>query len=230
MAAAKRQIIEKNKPQTLAQRSDPISPGYETGHRWRLREKFLVGGLKGFLDYEIIELLLTLGTPRRDCRKQAKEAIITFAPSRLRVSQIRSDSSTMVRHGRIDNRRAYTLVEMLMSITLTLFMMAFVVKIFGLVGNSVENSRAVLEMNERLRSAASRLRMDLEGATADMTPEQRRELARRLPPPAGRPGRGPLSCQARRDPCRSGPVHPGSRRGPSPGRPQRCVRACQGIQ
>ncbi len=48
------------------------------GHRWRLREKFLKGGLKGFLDYEIIELLLTLGTPRRDCKSQAKEAMKRF--------------------------------------------------------------------------------------------------------------------------------------------------------
>jgi len=45
------------------------------GHRERLREKFLKGGLKGFLDYEIIELLLTLGTPRKDCKVQAREAV-----------------------------------------------------------------------------------------------------------------------------------------------------------
>ncbi|MFB0566297.1 MAG: DNA repair protein RadC [Candidatus Aminicenantaceae bacterium] len=48
------------------------------GHRRRLREKFLKGGLKGFLDYEIVELLLTLGTPRRDCKEQAKEALRKF--------------------------------------------------------------------------------------------------------------------------------------------------------
>jgi DNA repair protein RadC len=33
------------------------------GHRQRLREKFLKSGLDGFHDYEIIELLLTLGQP-----------------------------------------------------------------------------------------------------------------------------------------------------------------------
>lgn len=48
------------------------------GHRVRLREKFLRGGLQGFLDYEIIELLLTLGTPRRDCKQQAKESLEKF--------------------------------------------------------------------------------------------------------------------------------------------------------
>ncbi len=48
------------------------------GHRHRLREKFLQGGLDGFLEYEIIELLLALGTPRRDCKRQAKEALREF--------------------------------------------------------------------------------------------------------------------------------------------------------
>ncbi len=48
------------------------------GHRKRLREKFIKSGLDGFADYEIVELLLTLGAPRRDCKKQAKEAIKSF--------------------------------------------------------------------------------------------------------------------------------------------------------
>jgi len=48
------------------------------GHRKRLREKFIRSGLAGFHDYEIIELLLSLGTPRRDCKQPAKEAIKRF--------------------------------------------------------------------------------------------------------------------------------------------------------
>jgi len=48
------------------------------GHRKRLRERFVKSGLKGFHDYEIIELLLTLGAPRKDCKPQAKEAIQRF--------------------------------------------------------------------------------------------------------------------------------------------------------
>jgi DNA repair protein RadC len=48
------------------------------GHRGRLREKFLKAGLAGFLDYEVIELLLTLGTPRRDCREPARLALREF--------------------------------------------------------------------------------------------------------------------------------------------------------
>lgn len=48
------------------------------GHRQRLRDKFLKNGLSGFHDYEIIELLLTLGTPRTDCKKPAKDALKLF--------------------------------------------------------------------------------------------------------------------------------------------------------
>ncbi len=55
----------------------PAGEGRE-GHRRRLREKFIKSGLAGFHDYEIVELLLSLGTPRRDCKAQAKEAIRRF--------------------------------------------------------------------------------------------------------------------------------------------------------
>jgi DNA repair protein RadC len=48
------------------------------GHRARLREKFLTSGLDGFLDYEVIELLLTLATPRKDCKDEAKAALKRF--------------------------------------------------------------------------------------------------------------------------------------------------------
>jgi len=49
------------------------TPG--AGHRARLRDKFLEKGLSAFRDDEIIELLLTLGTPRRDCKQAARELI-----------------------------------------------------------------------------------------------------------------------------------------------------------
>ncbi len=48
------------------------------GHRKRLRERFLQSGLDGFQDYEIVELLITLGKPLSDCKPQAKEAMRRF--------------------------------------------------------------------------------------------------------------------------------------------------------
>lgn len=63
------------------------------GHRKRLRDRFLKSGFDGFLDYEIVELLLTLGTPRKDCKQMAKAAIKAFGGLRgtldARLDQLR---------------------------------------------------------------------------------------------------------------------------------------------
>jgi len=59
-------------------RSPKGQEGRDAGHRARLREKFLKSGLAAFLDYEIIELLLTLGTPRRDCKSAARDVLKEF--------------------------------------------------------------------------------------------------------------------------------------------------------
>lgn len=48
------------------------------GHRQRLRERFMTAGLEGFHDYEVVELLLTLATPRKDCKQTAKAALKRF--------------------------------------------------------------------------------------------------------------------------------------------------------
>ncbi len=48
------------------------------GHRSRLRDRFLSAGLSGFHDYEVVELLLSLGTPRKDCKPAAKAALKRF--------------------------------------------------------------------------------------------------------------------------------------------------------
>ena len=48
------------------------------GHRQRLRERFLERGLESFTDSEVLELLLSLGTPRKDCKDQARELLDIF--------------------------------------------------------------------------------------------------------------------------------------------------------
>ncbi len=57
-------------------------PGHRThsgdGHRERLRDRFRRSGLSGFHDYEVVELLLTLATPRKDCKPAAKAAMERF--------------------------------------------------------------------------------------------------------------------------------------------------------
>lgn len=54
----------------------PIHKG--AGHRKRLRERFLKSGIQGFQDYEVVELLLSLNTPRKDCKESAKQLIERF--------------------------------------------------------------------------------------------------------------------------------------------------------
>ncbi len=58
--------------------ANEISKHKGKGHRQRLRDKFLESGLSGFHDYEVIELLLTLATPRKDCKEIAKAALARF--------------------------------------------------------------------------------------------------------------------------------------------------------
>jgi DNA repair protein RadC len=53
-------------------------PHKGAGHRRRLRDRFLTSGLDGFHDYEVVELLLTLGTPRKDCKETAKALMRRF--------------------------------------------------------------------------------------------------------------------------------------------------------
>jgi DNA repair protein RadC len=48
------------------------------GHRQRLRDKFLELGLSGLTDSEVLELLLTLGTPRKDCKDLARAILKQF--------------------------------------------------------------------------------------------------------------------------------------------------------
>ena len=49
-----------------------------SGRRNRLRQRFLDHGLRGFSDTEILEVLLSFGTPRKDCKVQARALLTRF--------------------------------------------------------------------------------------------------------------------------------------------------------
>ncbi|MCB2184759.1 MAG: DNA repair protein RadC [Desulfobulbaceae bacterium] len=49
------------------------------GHRQRLRDKFSNRGIDSLNDDEVLELLLTMGTPRRDCKETARLLLKEFA-------------------------------------------------------------------------------------------------------------------------------------------------------
>jgi prepilin-type N-terminal cleavage/methylation domain-containing protein len=60
---------------------------------------------------------------------------------------------------------AFTLVEMLVAMAITLVMMGAVVTLFANVSNSVRDRRATMEMSGQLRHARNMLQQDLQGAT-----------------------------------------------------------------
>jgi DNA repair protein RadC len=51
---------------------------HHTGHRQRLRERFLKAGVEALADYEILELLLFRAIPRRDVKPLAKALLAKF--------------------------------------------------------------------------------------------------------------------------------------------------------
>jgi DNA repair protein RadC len=60
---------------------DEQKPGH-SGHRQRLRQRFLKSGLEGFAEYEVVELLLTLAIPRMDVKPIAKALLARFGSLR----------------------------------------------------------------------------------------------------------------------------------------------------
>ena len=72
-------------------------------------------------------------------------------------------------------RAAFTLVEMLVAMAITLVMMAAVVTLFANVSGSVRNRRATIEMSGQLRHVRNMLQQDLQGATCPGLTWQRPE-------------------------------------------------------
>ncbi|MBI5206935.1 MAG: DNA repair protein RadC [Candidatus Firestonebacteria bacterium] len=48
------------------------------GHRKRIKEKYIAGGLNSWLDYEVLEFALSFAIPRKDTKPIAKELLSTF--------------------------------------------------------------------------------------------------------------------------------------------------------
>lgn len=55
----------------------PEKPHY-SGHRDRLRARFLTGGPKALADYELLELILFMAIPQRDVKPLAKALLLRF--------------------------------------------------------------------------------------------------------------------------------------------------------
>ena len=66
-----------------------------SGHRARLRSRFLKGGGDALADYELLELLLFMAIPRRDVKPLAKELLDKFGDF---AGVITADADELSRH------------------------------------------------------------------------------------------------------------------------------------
>ena len=57
--------------------SEAKKPNY-LGHRQRIKEKYEKSGIDGWLDYEVLELVLSYAIPRKDTKPIAKELLSRF--------------------------------------------------------------------------------------------------------------------------------------------------------
>lgn len=72
-------------------------------------------------------------------------------------------------------RTGFTLIEMLVSLAITLIMMAAVVTLFKVVSDSVSQARTGIEMADRLRAARDMIQLDIDHMTAPLAPPLRPE-------------------------------------------------------
>ena len=92
-----------------------MTPEDRLGHRQRLREKFERLGHEAFLDYELLELILTYSIPRRDVKPIAKAlmnrfhtypAVLDASPNELaKIPDLGQNSINLLRLIRSSNLR-----------------------------------------------------------------------------------------------------------------------------
>ena len=68
--------------------------GENEGHRERLRKRFLMSGISGFHDYEVLELLLSYVIVRRDCKKIAKDLLSKYGDLYSLLKQSKDELET----------------------------------------------------------------------------------------------------------------------------------------
>ncbi|MBA4017525.1 MAG: hypothetical protein C0483_10165 [Pirellula sp.] len=73
-------------------------------------------------------------------------------------------------HQRGPGRTAFTLLEVLIALTITLILLGTAAELFKRVTEGITNSRSVMELHDQLRHAKHRLILDLRGTTAPTVP------------------------------------------------------------
>lgn len=68
------------------------------------------------------------------------------------------------------SRRAFSLTELLVAMTIALMVMGSVASLFGVFGRGLSGSQATVELSSKVRAASWQLRKDLAGVTCDLVP------------------------------------------------------------
>jgi DNA repair protein RadC len=92
-------------PKADSSAPDEAEPGH-TGHRQRLRDRFMSGGAEALPDYELLELLLFSAILRKDTKPLAKKLIARFGdfagvisapPSQLAAEGLKDNAITLLK-------------------------------------------------------------------------------------------------------------------------------------
>src|SRR5947209_15863424 len=73
-------------------------------------------------------------------------------------------------HSRRHPQRAFTLVEMLVAMALTLILVYAIAQFYAIVGDAVKDGRSMIQLNQQLRAVVERLKSDLDQITIPVVP------------------------------------------------------------
>ena len=82
----------------------------------------------------------------------------------------KSTVQSLMKSSRLSSRRGVTLIELMVAVTLSLLLIFAVVQIFDVLGKTVTNSRALLELSGQMRTVSNRLQLDLDNVTLRIRP------------------------------------------------------------
>ena len=86
------------------------------------------------------------------------------------TQQVHNPMKPALNRNAIAGRGGFTLVELLVASAGGLILMGFVAVVFSFYGRTVSENQAIIRMHDSMRSAAWKLRQDLEGITCDVKP------------------------------------------------------------
>jgi DNA repair protein RadC len=109
---------EDGEPSDSAAINENIPDTGPTGHRERLRARFLKGGADAMPDYELLEMTLFAALPRRDTKPLAKALLARFgsfaeviAAPRARLMEVKGVGESVAHHLKIVEAAAHRLAK-----------------------------------------------------------------------------------------------------------------------